>query len=100
MLSRELDNYDALHLQNQATAATLNFDNREYNLGASHIMSSTNLPKKLKNIDRDYEVSSNRPLVKQFSTEYLDKFGSYSPKGGSRRPDRPMSGALKNAGHN
>jgi hypothetical protein len=50
------------------------------------------------NVDRDYEVSSNRQLSKQFSTEYLEKYSGYSPKGNSKRPD--SGGALRNAGHN
>ena len=95
VLSRELDSYTDLQLQNQATAATLDLDR---NLGASQIMSSTNLPRKLRNIDRDYEVSSHRQLPRQFSTEYLEKYSGYSPKGGSKRPD--SGGPLRNAGHN
>ena len=89
-LSREMDKHDDLVLRNQDTAAT--------DLGFSQLNSSSNLHKRMKNHDREYEVSNRRPrhLHKQFSTEYLDKFGSYSPRNGNR----PDSGALRNAGHN
>lgn len=58
-LSKELDRYDDLNLRNQDTAATLNFE-KDFKMGPSLIMSSTSLPQKLKNIDREYEVSKKR----------------------------------------
>ena len=88
-LSREMDKYDDLAVRNQETAAS--------EPGVSYRMNSTNQQKRIRNLDSEYEVSNRRPkpISKQFSTEYLDKFGSYSPRNG-----RPDSSTLKNAGHN
>jgi hypothetical protein len=83
-LSREIERYDD---RNQETAAT-------EDLAFSQRMSSTNQHRRIKNLDREYEVSRNSK-PKQFSTEYIDKFGSYSPKN-----TRPDSSTLRNAGHN
>jgi hypothetical protein len=76
-LGRELDRYEesggsaatmgqayGLGLRNQETAATLG----DLDLGGTTLMSSTNLPRKLRNIDREYEIStrsrSNKKLTK------------------------------------
>jgi hypothetical protein len=92
-----------LGLRNQETAATLG----DIDYGGTNLMSSSNLPRKLKNIDREYEISDRNlrkiSLTKQFSTEYHGSYGMYSPRGGQR--DRPSSeaqnqSALKNAGKN
>ena len=77
-LGREIDRYDELGggqaygqlgLRNQETAATLGDVDL---LGGTNLMSSTNLPRKLRNIDREYEISSKNlksmGVHKQFST--------------------------------
>lgn len=54
VLSREMSRYDdSLYLRNQDTAATLTLDR--------DILGSTAIAKRLKNLDRDYEISNRRP---------------------------------------
>lgn len=102
-LGREIDRYDELGggqaygqlgLRNQETAATLGDVDL---LGGTNLMSSTNLPRKLRNIDREYEISSKNlksmGVHKQFSTEYRETYQSYSPRGGYQDEKRPATQA-------